>query len=276
MILSDLHTHTKLSVDGSETVDALCRAALDRGLSAIAITDHWDTFPPGMKDPGYEPHFMDSRDFYLLHEAELLPAIQEARERYGDRLQIVYGVELGQPQLFPEEARAFLDARDFDFVLTSQHLNGEGQDYYLLNYDELDPVALMHECFAQELQLVKSGVADAVGHIDQPVRLMKNIAFDLSLKAYRDDIAALFEEMIRRDIPLEFNTHGLRNWYGRISPPEWTLPLYRDLGGRLVTLGSDAHLARDVGAGIREAAAIAEANGLQPVSYFVRHEPIIL
>jgi len=54
------------------------------------------------------------------------------------------------------------------------------------------------------------------------------------------------------------------------------LPLYRDLGGHLVTLGSDAHKAEDVGAGIREAAMIAQANGLQPISYFVRHEPVIL
>ena len=88
MFLSDLHTHTWLSVDGSESVDALCEAALRQGLGAIAITDHWDGFLPGLRDKGYAPHFMDSRDFWKLHGAKLFPEISAARDKYAGRLRI--------------------------------------------------------------------------------------------------------------------------------------------------------------------------------------------
>lgn len=276
MFLSDLHTHTWLSVDGSESVDALCEAALRQGLGAIAITDHWDGFLPGLRDKGFAPHFMDSRDFWKLHGAKLFPEISAARDKYAGRLRILYGVELGQPQFNPAETQEFLASYDFDFVLASQHLNGTCQDYYALDYTQIDPRALMQECFELELQVVRSGAADALAHLDQPVRLMKDIAFDISLKAYRDPIAEILREMAKRGTALEINTHGLRSWYHRVSPPEWVLPLFRDLGGELITTGSDAHRAADVGAGIREARELAGAYGLRAVSYFDRHTPIIL
>lgn len=275
MFLSDLHTHTWLSIDGSEQVSALCEAAIRQGLGAIAITDHWDGFPPGIRDTGYAPYFMDSRDFWRLHGEKLLPEIESARERYAGRLHILFGVELGQPQFDPAETRAFLAAYPFDFVLASEHLNSAYQDYYALDYTQIDLDALMCECFALELNVVRTGAADALAHIDQPVRLMKGLDFDMQLTSYREQIAELLREMIRYGVALEINTHGLRNWYGRISPPEWILPLYRDLGGEFVTTGSDAHRAADVGAGIREAKALAEQHGLRVVSYFSNHEPVV-
>lgn len=276
MFLSDLHTHTWLSLDGSERVGTLCEAALRQGLGAIALTDHWDGFPSGMQDEGYAPHFMDSRDFWALHGKKLWPEIETAREQYAGRLRILYGVELGQPQLDPVETRAFLNAHKFDFVLASEHLNGDSKDYYSLDYTQIDIDALMHECFELELEVVRSGTADVLAHIDQPVRLMRGVAFDTELTAYRDQIAELLREMVTRGVALEINTHGLRNWYRRVSPPEWVLSLYRELGGELVTTGSDAHQALDVGAGVREAKALAEAHGLRVISYFSQHEPVIL
>ena len=145
-----------------------------------------------------------------------------------------------------------------------------------MDYGKTDLDALMRECFALELQVVRSGVADALAHIDQPVRLMRDTGFDIGLSAYREQVAELLREMVARGVALELNTHGLRNWYRRISPPEWVLPLYRDLGGELVTTGSDAHQAADVGAGVLEARELAEAYGLRVVSYFSKHEPIIM
>jgi len=276
MFLSDLHTHTWLSIDGDESVEALCAAAVAQGLSAIAITDHWDGFLPGIRDAGYAPHFMDSRDFWALHGAKLKPEIDAARERYDGKLRIVYGVELGQPQFDPIETRAFLAQYDFDFVLASQHLNRECRDYYTLDYSALDIDALLRDCFAMEREVIRSGVADALAHIDQPIRLMKGLGYDTSLTKFREEIDALLRDAVACGVPLEINTHGLRNWYGRVTPPEWALQRYRELGGELVTLGSDAHSATDVGAGIREAHAIAEAYGLRAISYFDRHEPIVL
>lgn len=276
MFISDLHIHTRLSIDGTESVDAMCAAAVKNRLGAIAITDHWDGFPPGMKDAGYAPHFMDARDFYKLHEQEFLSELAAAREKYKGSLRIVYGIEFGQPQMNLPETRELLDSRNFDFILASEHLCGEYIDYYALDYDKVNIDELMRECLALELEVVRSGFADSLAHIDQPVRRMEKTEFDVSLMDYRDEIAELLREMVNRGIALEINTHGLRNWYRRVSPPEWALRLYYDLGGRLVTLGSDAHNVRDVGAGIMDAVVMAKNIGLIPVSYYERHNPVII
>ncbi len=275
MFLSDLHMHTWLSIDGSESVGALCEAALRQGLGAIALTDHWDGFPPGVRDAGFAPHFMDSRDFWALHGEKLLPKIEEARERYAGRLRILYGVDLGQPQLDPVQTRAFLDAHRFDFVLASEHLNGDSKDYYTLDYTQVDIDALMRECFELELAVVRSGTADAIAHIDQPVRLMRGMAFDIGLTAYREQIAELLREMAARALHSRSTRTACATGTAASRRRSGCSPLFRDLGGELVTTGSDAHRASDVGAGIREAKALAEACGLRVVSYFSQHEPVI-
>lgn len=77
-------------------------------------------FRPEDGTMGMRLHFMDSRDFWDLHGAKLFPEIASAREKYHGRLQILYGVELGQPQLDPVKTRAFLEAHD---LILSWRLN---------------------------------------------------------------------------------------------------------------------------------------------------------
>jgi HisJ family histidinol phosphate phosphatase len=122
-MLSDLHTHTIFSVDGEADMEASCRAAVERGLGAVAFCEHYDILPPGMSDPGYPPHFMDDRTYYVLHEARMLEKLALCRAEFAGRLQIVYGVELGQALFDPAAAEAFTRARRFDFILGAQHAN---------------------------------------------------------------------------------------------------------------------------------------------------------
>ncbi|MBR5454086.1 MAG: PHP domain-containing protein, partial [Clostridia bacterium] len=86
MFLADCHTHTKYSFDGPRTaegeVDALCRAAIERGLSELAITDHLEL--NGEVEGIYEK----------TDTAGIRRDVLEAKEKYKDKLYVAYGIEL--------------------------------------------------------------------------------------------------------------------------------------------------------------------------------------
>ncbi|RLC82345.1 MAG: hypothetical protein DRI81_00030 [Chloroflexi bacterium] len=103
----DYHIHTRFSCDSDAEMAAVCEAAITRELSEIAFTDHADFGPAD--PPGY------------FRPAEYLAGIERCRARYGDRLTIRAGVEMGEPHIFAQEAGDVLAVGDFDFVLGSAH-----------------------------------------------------------------------------------------------------------------------------------------------------------
>jgi len=75
---------------------------------------------------------------------------------------------------------------------------------------------------------------------------------------------------------IEINTSGLRQAYGDTFPNLECLKLYRDLGGEILTIGSDAHSNLDLGKGIAQGLDIARAAGFTNIAYFEKHEPQFL
>ena len=100
MFLCDYHTHTRFSFDGdpAATHDAMCRRALEVGLSDIAFTDHCDI--NGEVEKLYDFPFDPDTSWN---------AMMEAKEKYKGRLNVVCGIELGNATQYPEAARAVLD-----------------------------------------------------------------------------------------------------------------------------------------------------------------------
>jgi histidinol-phosphatase (PHP family) len=70
------------------------------------------------------------------------------------------------------------------------------------------------------------------------------------MEKYNDLYKNLFGILIRRGIALEVNTSGLRKKINRPSPTYELLKLYKETGGELVTVGSDAHNTSDIYSGI--------------------------
>ncbi|MBE9470803.1 MAG: PHP domain-containing protein, partial [Chloroflexi bacterium] len=97
----DYHVHTRFSCDSEAEMAAACEAAIARGMSEIAFTDHADFDP---LDACYE----------YLRPAAYLAEIERCRSEYGDRLIIRAGVEIGEGHVFRDQAAALLEAHDFD------------------------------------------------------------------------------------------------------------------------------------------------------------------
>jgi len=271
MLYSDLHTHTEFSFDSKANIFDMCEKACQMGLHAIAFTEHWDCLRPGFVLPPEE----DSRVYYNEKSAIARQVVMDARERYNGRLNVLYAIELGQPHLMAEVSRTFLAAHDFDFVLGSIHNAPSGEDYYFVDYKSGNVDDILDAYFGQHFDLLRFGNFDSLGHLDYPIRVMKDYLTSADLARFRDVVAEIVRMAADQGIALEINTNGLRNWFDRLSPQPWVLSLYRSFGGEFVTLGSDAHKPEHVGFGIREAASLAESCGLKVAVSYNKRKPIV-
>lgn len=259
----DLHVHSCYSFDGSASLDAICQSAREHGTNIIALTDHCDMLdgPEGISS-------------YLACEQALKDAYS-ALDKTG--VEVLYGVEIGNPHEYPQETEAFLSARKFDFIIGSVHFLPDGSDIYKLPYstpEEIDDMFRQHYVSMQKLAAY--GGFDTLAHLDYPLRKLQNKIPNTSMLRYRDLIEPILEILARKGIALEINTRGTYGWQNRVGPEDWVLECFRELGGRYVTIGSDAHVTKYVGAGFAEAAAALKRTGFDCYTIYRNRCPILI
>lgn len=264
MIYCDFHTHTKFSFDGdpSSTPDALCRRALEIGLTDLAITDHCDI-------NGEVEGIYDVYDSDAAYED-----IMAAKEKYKGRVNLVYGIELGNATQYPEEARAALQRHPYEFVIASLHNLKNVPDFWFLNYENMTD-ALIDSLFTRSLDETLEMVSfeaknscgiTTLGHFTYMHRYVTLAKKKIDFKKHYDRIAALYDAIIKRDIALELNVSTLWKGLGISMPTLELMKFYRDCGGRLVTIGSDAHSPDKLGKSIRQGYALLEAAGFDKIT----------
>lgn len=262
--LSDSHTHSRYSFDGEESIRNMCSSAESRGLYSLTITDHCEC---------HEYFENNIRDDILLSAAE----IKKAGEEFQGRVQILSGIELGQPTQDKKAAEDALSVSDYDFVLGSLHnLRGE-QDFYFLEYNRENVPVLLDRYFEELLELAKSNIFDSLAHMDYPLRYMVGEAgIDVDIMAYMPQTDAVLETLVKNGKALEINTSGLRQRIGRTLPDAVILRRFRELGGRYVTLGSDAHRCCDIGAGIADGMELLSECGFSEFTVYRERTPQLL
>ncbi len=264
MFLCDLHTHTHYSFDGSPeaTHDAMCRRALEVGLTDLAFTDHCDI--NGDVEGIY--------DVYRANEA--FAAMQAVKEAYRGRLNIICGIELGNATQYPAEAAAVLAAHPYDYVIGSLHNLRDVPDFCMLKYDMMTDRHI-HRLFDRALDENIEMIEDftpggrspftTVGHITYIHRYVTLAGKNLDFKPHYEKLAHLWRTIIAHDVALELNVSTLWKGLGIAMPTLELLKFYRDCGGRLITVGSDAHAPQNLGKAIRKGYALLLTAGFTEV-----------
>ncbi|MDR0381784.1 MAG: histidinol-phosphatase HisJ family protein [Oscillospiraceae bacterium] len=254
---ADVHTHSVFSADGHDTMDALAEAAVRAGLSALCVTDHFDTW----SSFDTKPH----RD-----------AFEAARAAVSGRLTLLRGVELGEGHTLGARSEALLDSGPFDFVLGSCHCIHGKPDFYDMPPGDRDGcLALIAEYLAEVIEMVRWGRFDVLGHLTYPLRYMvgrDGVAVDFS--PFYDELRTLFRALAEGGYGLEVNVSGLRRPGGFLMPDLPLLALYRACGGEIVTVGSDAHRAREIGAHIRDGYALLREAGFRRAAVYKNRQPV--
>ena len=261
-MLYDQHVHSVHSQDGGQTICEIAEKAIERGLTGVTVTDHFDL----CTDPiGYP--------FYLMHEEARRADFEAAQALYGDRLELRWGVELGNPYLMPGVAEPLFAEREFDFILGSVHYTRDMRDLYLIDYEAAETRKEMFDMYFEDMMtLLADGGFDSLAHLDYPLRVMRDL-MEPTLIDWREPIEAVLATVAKKDLALEVNTRGFMDWKGRQEPEDWVLRRFYELGGRMITVGSDAHVPQAVGGCIDRAHEKLAELGFEGVTVFTNRKP---
>lgn len=257
-MLADCHLHTEFSTDSETPMRAQAERALELGIPAICVTDHMDMdYPQG--------EFWLDTDRYM-------EAVRRLQEEYRGRLEIGFGVELGLMEHLRARQEEYLKKYPFDFVIGSVHLI-HGEDPY---NGELFRKYGDDEVFREYFRLSHRLLADAPsvqswGHLDYVVRYGQNPEV-YSYRKYADEIDAVLKLLLEKGIALEVNTAGFRT-LGRTNPEPDVLRRYRELGGELITVGSDGHQPEYLGYRFRETEELLRSCGFSYYAVFRQRKP---
>lgn len=254
----DSHLHTDLSPDSDVPIDVYAAAAVERGVAEIAITDHVDF---DARDPAY------AYSTYAQRER----SVREAAERWAERgLAIRFGCELTYERRHEADIRAHLVEHRYDFTIGSVHVGPDspyGTDR-VATWVAGRPLAEVVQPYFTEVEAAaRSGLFDTLGHLDFVKRYVAPRIppgeFSRAPELYEPILRALVET----GTGLEVNTSGLRQSPGETYPAAWVVDLFRELGGRAVTAGSDAHRADSFAFGLEEGYGIVAGAGFRTLGF---------
>ena len=271
-IIADCHLHTSHSGDSTAGMESQIRAGLSQGLSYMCFTDHYDPdFPydkmPDMEPGQFELDHRSYRDEYLA-----------MRDRYKDRIRLHYGVELGlQPHLGQYLASYVKSHPEFDLIIGSNHLCGGMDPYYPCFLDHRTEQEALDLYFDETLHNLKVfNDIDTCGPLDYVTRYLPHREKFYSYAAFADRIDPILAFIISRGIALEVNTAPLMKGIRHFNPLPDILTRYRELGGELITVGSDAHVPYKVAGRFEETAQILTDLGFKYYAVFENRKPRML
>ncbi len=270
MILCDIHTHSHHSFDAESSVEEMCRAAIERGLTYLAVTDHCEA---EYICCGEDCEF-GSFDRQI---PQSIAAIREAQQKYGEQLKLLCGLELGEPMHDPEQTKHALAYGDFDFVLASVHNLRGRDDFYYMDFKHVDVDEILREYFDELAETAAFPHFDSLSHLTYPLRyIVEREGYYPDLQPFEGQIERVFNILIKNKKALEINVSGLFKPINRTLPDGYLVKKFRDMGGKYITLGTDAHCAGMVGKGIGEGIKIARQAGFTHYTVFEKHQPKLI
>ncbi len=261
-ILPDCHLHSCHSSDSDCSPKDIIQTAIKLGLPAICFTDHNDfLFPP---ENGVTQFQLDFNTYYK--------DIAAMREQYQD-YPIYIGVEQGLLPAAADMINAYDSTHLLDFIIGSSHLV-YGQDPYYPKFWEdkniTDTIKAYYQSIIDNINICSN--FDIYGHIDYIIRYIPDKHYNYNACDYMDYIDAILKNLIETGKGIEINTAGIR--YGTKTNPEPAiLKRYRQLGGELITIGSDAHKLSDIGSHMNIAKDLLNDCGFRYYTIFIQRKP---
>jgi histidinol-phosphatase (PHP family) len=260
-MISDSHLHTSFSTDSDAAPEEVIRAAIRAGMTNLCITDHYDPdYPTG--------EFMIDPDSYWKEMDRL-------RGKYRERIRLRIGIEIGLLPDHHDQILRIAESEPFDYVIGSVHVMDGLDPYYRDQFKGTDD-EMYRRYFEVMLEDLRNTEGyQALGHLDYVVRYGYGKDADYSYDRFRDVIDPVLREIVDRGIALEVNTAGLTKGMAWPNPHPDVIRRYLQLGGTMITLGSDAHDAR-VGAEFDRVLPMLRKLGVKEITEFHGKKPVFV
>jgi histidinol-phosphatase (PHP family) len=256
----DSHLHTIRSPDTrpDALLDAYCALALERGIAELAITDHVD-FDPLAPAYAYSTFEQRERD------------VREAAERWAPHgLAVRFGVEVTYERAYEADIREWLRRHPHDFVIGSVH-SGPASLYepdrvgaYIAGKSLREATA---PYFDEVVASARSELFDSIGHLDVVKRWLAPLVMPEAFATQPELYDPVLEAMVETGVALEVNASGLRQLPRETYPGGAVVARYLAMGGRAVTIGSDAHRIGWFAYGLAEAYRLAASVGVEALAF---------
>lgn len=232
-ITADYHMHSEHSGDSTCPMRKMIESSINKGLTEICFTEHMDLdYPDGPDNPA---------GIFEIDASSYQRDFDKCLKEYKDKIKIHFGIELGLQPHITSENKAFLSKYPFEFVIASNHLCHHKDPYYASFYEGRsfdDAVREFFECSLENIKCFHD--FDVLGHLDYIVRYIPK-PYDYNWLKFSDIIDEILKILVSENKGLDVNTKSFQSGMDAPNPCEGILARFYELGGRIITFGSDAH-----------------------------------
>ena len=268
----DYHVHTQYSDDSDYPMEDVVKDAIELGMDEICFTDHVDYGAKVDWDSGEEISYCNGLAMVNVDYPAYVKQIGALQKQYEDRLTIRMGLEFGMQMHTISKFEALYQRYPFDFIILSVH-QVEDKGFWSQEFQQGRTQKEYNERYYEELlHLVKRYQNYSVlGHLDLIVRYDKAGIYPFSkVRHYVEEILA---EVIKNGKGIEVNTSSHRYGLADATPSAEILKMYHDMGGRIVTLGSDSHAPAHLGTYMEETRTLLKSLGFRQFCTYDRMRP---
>lgn len=272
-MLADYHVHTEFSDDSVYPMEDVVKDAIRLGLDEICFTDHVDYGIKEDWDSGKEIQYRDGAPFANVDYPRYEERIRKMQELYGDKITVKMGLEFGMQMHTARQFQTLYDRYPFDFILLSIH-QVEDKEFWTQDFQKGRTQKEYNGRYYEEMLQLVNHYQDysVLAHMDLIVRYDQLGTYPFS------EVRPVVEEILKKVISdgkgIEVNTSSRRYGLSDTTPSQDILKLYRDLGGEVITIGSDSHAPKHLGEGISETKEMLRSLGFRTFCTYEKMRPV--
>lgn len=257
-MLTDYHMHTSFSNDSKYKMEDLILKAISLGLDEICITEHSDYGTMGDYVVDYDAYYKEYR---------------RLKDKYKDQIVIKFGCEFGAQLHTIKEYKKDFNQYDFDFIILSNHQIND-IEFWTGEFQKGKTQEEYNRAYYQAIYDVIQKFDDysVLGHLDMIKRYDDQGIYDD--EKIKDLLTKILKHVIEHGKGIEINTSCYRYHLPDLTPSTYILRLYKELGGKIITIGSDTHEEDHVGAYIQETKDKLKEIGFEYFCTFDKMKPI--
>ncbi len=266
MITADYHVHTSFSSDSIAPMESMIERAIELGFTRICFTDHMDYDYP------------DKYNFsFVFDPKEYEKKLKTLKNQYKEQISVLMGIECGVRPYLASRFKQLIKEYKFDFVIASSHLVEDNDVYYKEYWEGITEEEGYYKYFQTILDNLNSfDQFDVYGHLDYVVRYGPSKGNNFNYELYEELFDEILKKLISMGKGIEVNSSGYKHGLNRPHPTKEILRRYKELGGNILTIGSDAHKTEHLANDFDEVRKLLLSLGFTKYTVFENRKPIFI
>lgn len=277
---TDYHVHTEFSDDSNYPMEQVIKDAITKGFDELCFTDHVDY---GIKKDWDEPGEMiyrkggagepDQMPVANVDYPVYYKTFQKMKELYQDKISLKFGLEFGMQAHTVEKYEKLFSRYPFDFIILSVH-EIEDKEFWDQGFQNGMTQQEYNERYYEEMLYLVQNYHNysVLGHMDLITRYDKAGVY--SFEQLKPILTKILKIVITDGKGIEVNTSSHRYGLKDLTPSRDILKLYKELGGKIITIGSDSHKPEHLGAFVDETKEELKALGFEQICTFDKMKPV--